>query len=773
MAETVLGIKISVDGAQAITGVNSVKDGLKGLGDQADKTTAQSEGLTAAIAKIGHYTSAYFLSGIVIDYTKSLVEARVALDSFNAKMNIATGSAAQTAVEYEHIRALSNRLGTELRVTADAYASFSAAAIGTTMAGKGARDVFDAVANVSAKMHLSTEKSQGVFYALSQMMSKGVVSAEEFRQQLGEHLPIATSAGAKALGLTTEEFTKMLNSGKILSEDFLPKFARTLNEMAGGNGPIDNMQASINRLSNKLLEQKQSFNTDFIKSAIDGLTNHFDLLAQASGALLVSAGAFATLKAGSGVLQYVSALTAQKAASLAAAEASATQTAANMALARSQLAATASATQQAIAQTGANSATTLAAREAAAAAAANYTKAVSENAGAAASLAAASANATLAGSMRALLLANPFTAIAAGVGVVYIAVTGLISKFDEATTGFENFLKKTKSAGADEVIKERQVLIAEVAAMKNSSFSGFYEADIRRSEDKIRIMDARLAQLKAQENAVSSAPVGKQSAVDAFVTDDKNLSAAQIKQKALNDELVKFADAVKGFDQQSAQYLAARRALDQGIANINAKDKKPQDAKSAVEKMDDAEIKRLQELTRAASGQLAVQTLQAQSTDKLTESERKLAAFQAENLPTKNQAVLAARAAYEAKLNELIVGEKAAVAATAAQNDPVATAEAALHKMNTALKLSQDLSKGLAGAVGASVGKLFETYATGNQRVAEIEKNRAKEIAAANSDQVAIEKIKADASYQTTQAQLDQYAGVAGAAKTFFDQGSL
>lgn len=193
-----------------------------------------------------------------VNFGKALIDTSVAMDGFNAKMAIASGSAKNVAAEYEYLRQLSNRLGTEVRSTADAYASFAAAARGTALEGAKAREVFTGVATASARMSLTADAQQGVFLALSQMMSKGVVSAEEFRQQLGERLPVATTAGAAALGVTTAEFVKLLNSGKLLSEEFLPKFAAQLEKMAGGGGPVDNLQASINRLSNNWTEFQQA-----------------------------------------------------------------------------------------------------------------------------------------------------------------------------------------------------------------------------------------------------------------------------------------------------------------------------------------------------------------------------------------------------------------------------------------------------------------------------------------------------------------------------------
>ncbi len=72
---------------------------------------------------------------------------------------------------------------------------------------------------------LSSNEFKGAINALSQMGSKGVVSMEELRRQLGERLPGAIQIAAQSMGMTTEAFSKLVSTGQVLSEDFLPKFA--------------------------------------------------------------------------------------------------------------------------------------------------------------------------------------------------------------------------------------------------------------------------------------------------------------------------------------------------------------------------------------------------------------------------------------------------------------------------------------------------------------------------------------------------------------------
>ncbi|KFF13106.1 hypothetical protein IW15_10100 [Chryseobacterium soli] len=129
---------------------------------------------------------------------------------------------------------------------------------GTALEGQGTRDIFEAVGIAASVMNLSAEQSEGAFLALSQMASKGKVSAEELRGQLGERIPGALGIAARSMGLTQVEFNKMLDSGQIMAEDFLPKFAKELKSTFEGGLPaaMNSMQSAINRQENALTQFK-------------------------------------------------------------------------------------------------------------------------------------------------------------------------------------------------------------------------------------------------------------------------------------------------------------------------------------------------------------------------------------------------------------------------------------------------------------------------------------------------------------------------------------
>ena len=158
---------------------------------------------------------------------------------------------------------LSEEAGVEINGLQKSYTKFLASAKTTNLTLEETEDIFRQTAKAGAILGLSTDDINGTFKALEQILSKGKVQAEEIRGQLGERLPGAFQILAKSMGLTTQELSKQLELGNVISEEVLPGFARELEKTFGLDkvAKIETLAAAQNRLSNAW--------TAFIKS-LDG-----------------------------------------------------------------------------------------------------------------------------------------------------------------------------------------------------------------------------------------------------------------------------------------------------------------------------------------------------------------------------------------------------------------------------------------------------------------------------------------------------------------------
>ena len=271
-----VGIRLTADGKGFVGELRVARKELDRLGQGARKTAGGLDGADRAARKaergirgwskrlneahgrtVRYAASLLGAGGLAIglrSVARNVVDAGLRMEAWESRLRAATGSAAGAAREIGWLRDVAARLGLDFGALADGYAGFAAAARGTNIEGRQTRNVFEAVAKAAAVMRLSVADTQGVLVALTQIVSKGVVSAEELRQQLGERLAGAFQIAAQGMGLTTEELGKALATGRVMMEDFLPKFAAEVDRRFASEVPAAaaSAQAAFNRLGNAI-----------------------------------------------------------------------------------------------------------------------------------------------------------------------------------------------------------------------------------------------------------------------------------------------------------------------------------------------------------------------------------------------------------------------------------------------------------------------------------------------------------------------------------------
>lgn len=217
----------------------------------------------ASMASAAHRMAAIAAAALAAQQAISLLRNSVAtgieFESLKTQFQFASGGdVAKAAEEMGFASSLANKLGLELVGTSKAYAKLQSAAAGTSLAGEKTRTVFQAVASAGAVMGLTAEEQSGALLAISQMMSKGTVSAEELRGQLGERLPGAFRIAAEAMGVTQAELGKLLEEGALTAEQFIPRFAEALQKSVEESLPAAerSARAQLQRLENAFTEFK-------------------------------------------------------------------------------------------------------------------------------------------------------------------------------------------------------------------------------------------------------------------------------------------------------------------------------------------------------------------------------------------------------------------------------------------------------------------------------------------------------------------------------------
>lgn len=163
--------------------------------------------------------------------------------------------------DWEFLDQQAYKFGLSLKTVSQGYKNFYSSA---SMAGfdRGQiQGMFSDMLLGARSIGASDQQIGGALLALEQMMSKGRVSMEELRRQLGNALPGAFEIGAKAMGVTTAQFNEMVKAG-ISAQEFVPKFIKTFKEQYQ-NGWKD-VEQTVSVAQGRLLESWEKFTMNFM-----------------------------------------------------------------------------------------------------------------------------------------------------------------------------------------------------------------------------------------------------------------------------------------------------------------------------------------------------------------------------------------------------------------------------------------------------------------------------------------------------------------------------
>ena len=266
--------------------LNNTTNNVTRMGSSVNNASKQVSGFDAGIGKLGKGIIAAFSVQTLINFGKELIQLEREFEMIQNRMNFVFDTSDRGEAGFNRLRSLSMRLGLDVKETANAFSTFGIAAKMAGFSSEDSEKIFTKVAVSLRGAGANSLQASRAFYALQQMLSKGVVSAEELRRQLGESLPGASDLMAEAYqrlhpeaNMTNATFNKLLESGKILSAEVLPEFANVLEETFSPAvaAKMNSLDAAINRLNNGFDALKLSIlNARAVSGAINVLGGYFD-----------------------------------------------------------------------------------------------------------------------------------------------------------------------------------------------------------------------------------------------------------------------------------------------------------------------------------------------------------------------------------------------------------------------------------------------------------------------------------------------------------------
>lgn len=261
--------------------INSKLGQLEGkLSSVEKKTEGMSSGVGGALKGFISIAAVTKLAS----FGNEIIQTTARFQSLSNSIKFASDTAVQGESSMLWISDLSRKMGLPIEETTEGFKTLQGALMKTKFTSADTRNMFRQVSTGIVAMGLSADDAKGVFLALGQIMGKGKVSAEELRGQIGERVPGAFAIAARAIGVTTAELDKMMKDGKLISEDFLPKFAAEMEKTfgAGAEKNANGLSASLNRISNAWTEMMVSIgNSDkdgLISKTLNGLSSGIDAI---------------------------------------------------------------------------------------------------------------------------------------------------------------------------------------------------------------------------------------------------------------------------------------------------------------------------------------------------------------------------------------------------------------------------------------------------------------------------------------------------------------
>lgn len=250
--------------------VEAIGDATEGLGEKLKK------GALAVVGFVASFKLLEFVQENIGELLNDSVQTAIEFQRLETTLKFVTGSASDAADQIARISAESKRLGTDAFQSIQGFAQLASATRGTSLEGVATEQISAAIQQAGAVSQIDQQQLEQANTAITQIAGKGVLSAEELRQQLSEVGGVFAGSfqiAARSLGVTTSELDKMLQRGEILSEDFLPKFAQQLSaETASGvAGAAKTAQASINRFNNAIGDLQNSVGEQLLPARQVGL----------------------------------------------------------------------------------------------------------------------------------------------------------------------------------------------------------------------------------------------------------------------------------------------------------------------------------------------------------------------------------------------------------------------------------------------------------------------------------------------------------------------
>ena len=202
--------------------------------------------------------------GATVSQLRQALSATASYEAEIKKLEIALRGVTTSQVEYNDALKFIQTSTDNYAVTQDIltrqFTKLQASVQGSGGSLQDTKIAFDGIVSAVRATGGSLQDVDSALTATAQVFSKGKVSAEELRQQIGERLPGAFTLFAKSIGKTPQELDKALELGQVSLQDFIV-FSKALFDRYGENAKAisdspaaagDRLQIALSNLSKSI-----------------------------------------------------------------------------------------------------------------------------------------------------------------------------------------------------------------------------------------------------------------------------------------------------------------------------------------------------------------------------------------------------------------------------------------------------------------------------------------------------------------------------------------
>lgn len=193
--------------------------------------------------------SAYAAAGAA----KEIFRVGKEFDAMQASLLAASDSEAHAAENFKFLAKTAQELGTPIESGISGFNKLGIAMKGAGFSAEEIQQVYTSMQEGITTAQLSADRAGLVMLGISQMVSKGKVSSQELNQQIGEHLPFSLEAATTAMGVTTAELFKMMETGKLATKDFVIPYAEAISKIVRRNDALTKATQKLTSQQNRMV----------------------------------------------------------------------------------------------------------------------------------------------------------------------------------------------------------------------------------------------------------------------------------------------------------------------------------------------------------------------------------------------------------------------------------------------------------------------------------------------------------------------------------------